>query len=207
LNILLVQDLSHISVEGTWFRAVDPRFLDAALSTSHTAVTASRFSPGRPAVPAFQILYVAENPLVALFEARALFGSPAIPGGLVPHPGRPLVTLPIKTSLSAVADLTNSAESAKIETNAQELTGDWRSYSTRLPPLIPPAPHTGIPPTQSLGNRLYEMGKHQGLVTFSATLPDYRILAVFVDRLNETQSYLQYSYHDLHGAMKIKRIP
>jgi len=54
--------------------------------------------------PAFEILYLAENPMVALFEARALFGSPTTPGGVVPHPNRPLVTLPILVSLGAIAD-------------------------------------------------------------------------------------------------------
>jgi hypothetical protein len=52
----------------------------------------------------FEILYLAENPMVALFEARSLFGSPATPGGVVPHPNRPLVTLPILVSLGAIAD-------------------------------------------------------------------------------------------------------
>jgi RES domain-containing protein len=142
----------------TWYRAVDPRFLAIALSTLHTAITPSRFSPARMAVPAFEILYLAENPTVALFEARALFGSPATPGGVVPHPSRPLVTLPVLVSLGAISDLTDPAEAAVIETNAQELTGDWRSYATRFPPVGPPAPHTGTPPTQSLGRALFALG-------------------------------------------------
>lgn len=141
--------------------------------------------------------------MVALFEARALFGSPTTPGGVVPHPSRPLVTLPIMLSLSVIADLTDSAEAAKIDTNAQELTGDWRGYSTR----IPPAPHTGSPPTQSLGNALFATVKFQGLLSFSATLPDYRILVVFTQRLKGTADYLQYSYHDDRGAMQVRRIP
>ena len=61
-----------------------------------------------------------------MFEARILFGSPSTPGGIVPHPSRPLVTLPITVGLTAVTDLTDPAEAATIDTNAQELTGGVR---------------------------------------------------------------------------------
>ena len=161
-------------MRGTWYRAVDPRFLATALSTVHTATTPSRFSPARMSAPAFEILYLAENPMVALFEARALFGSPSAPGGVVPHPSRPLVTLPIFVSLGAISDLTDPTEATVIETNAQELTGDWRGYATRIPPAGPPDPHTGTSPTQSLGGALFALGSPQGFVSFSATLPDYK---------------------------------
>ena len=155
----------------------------------------------------FEVLYLAENPMVAMFEARILFGSPSTPGGIVPHPSRALVTLPITVGLTAVTDLTDPAEAATLDTNAQELTGDWRSYATRMPPAVPPGPHTGVPPTHDLGNALFALGKHQGLISFSATLPDYKILVVFPDRLKGTGDYLQYSFHDDRGAMQIKRIP
>ena len=207
MNITRCGSLVHTRIRGTWYRAVDPRFLAGALSTIHTTTTPSRFAPGRSAVPAFEILYLAENPMVALFEARALFGSPSTPGGVVPHPSRPLVTLPILVGLSAVADITNPAEATLIETNAQELTGDWRSYATRIPPVGPTAPHTGVPPTQSLGTALFALGSSQGFVSFSATLADYKILVVFPDRLKGTPDYLQYSYHDDRGTMQVKRIP
>lgn len=47
---------------------------------------ASRFSPASPADPGFEILYLAENHLVAMFEAQALFGSPLTPGLVIPNP-------------------------------------------------------------------------------------------------------------------------
>jgi RES domain-containing protein len=208
VNIGACTSLSGISVRGTWYRAVDPRFLATALSTSHTPTTPSRFSPGRPGAPAFEILYLAENPMVAMFEARALFGSPTTPGGVVPHPARPLVTLPILVSLTAVADLTDAGEAASVDTNAQELTGDWRSYANRMPPVSPPAPHSGVPPTHSLGHALHTLvAKHQGLISFSATLPEYKILAVFPDRLKPPADYMQYSFHDGRGALQVIRVP
>jgi hypothetical protein len=110
-----------------------------------------------------------------------------------------LVTLPIIVSLGAISDLTDPAEAALIGTNAEELTGDWRSYATRIPPVGPPAPHTGTPPTRSFGRALFALGSSQGFVSFSATLPDYKILVVFPDRLSGTPDYLQYSYHDARG--------
>lgn len=115
--------------------------------------TPSRFSPGRLAKTAFEVLYLAENPLVAMFEVRALYGSPSAPGGVVPHPSRPLVVLPITVRLSDVADLTVPSEAAKVDTNAQELTGDWRSYST----WTSAPPHSGTPPTQEFGEELYRL--------------------------------------------------
>lgn len=207
MNIARCSSLAKTGVRGTWYRAVDPRFLASALSTTHTTTTPSRFSPARAGAPAFETLHLAENPMVAMFEARALFGSPSTPGGVVPHPSRPLVTLPILVSIGATADLTDPAEAALIETNAQELTGDWRSYATRIPPARPPAPHTGMPPTQDLGNALFALGTLQGLLTFSAVLPDYKILVVFPDRLKGTPDHLEYSYHDERGTVQVKRIP
>ncbi len=207
MNIARCSSLAQSALQGTWYRAVDPRFLASALSTLHTATTPSRFSPARAAAPAFEILYLAENPLVALFEARALFGSPSTPGGVVPHPHRPLVSLPILVSLGAISDLTDPLEAAVVETNAQELTGDWRSYATRLSPTGAPGPHTGMPPTHSLGSALFALGSPQGLVSFSATLPDYKILVVFPARLTGTPDYLQYSYHDARGTIQVRRIP
>jgi hypothetical protein len=44
-------------------------------------------------------------------------------------------------------------------------------------------------------------------MSFSATLPDYKIPVVFPDRLNGTPDYLQYSYHDARGTIQVKRIP
>jgi len=80
--------------------------------------------------PGFKILYLAENPMVAMFEARVLFGSPSTPGGVVPHAARPMVVLPVTVNLDAVVNLTDDHQATLVSTNAQELTGDWRSYAS-----------------------------------------------------------------------------
>ena len=125
MNLAQCRNVPRYRLVGTWYRAVDPHFLASALSATHTARITSRFSPATPARPGFQILYLAENPLVTLFEAQALFGSLSTPGGVVPHPSRPLVTLPISLELTEVVDCTDPVTAERLETNAQELTGDW----------------------------------------------------------------------------------
>jgi hypothetical protein len=132
--------------------------------------------------------------------AQSIFAGPSGSSGV-------RSSLPCRKPDGGDADLTDPAEAATLDTNAQELTGDWRSYATRIPPAVPPGPHTGVPPTHDLGNELFTLGKHQGLISFSATLPDYKILVVFPDRLKGTGDYLQYSFHDDRGAMQIKRVP
>jgi RES domain-containing protein len=190
-------------IVATWYRAVDPAFLATAISTKHTPTITTRFSPGTKAKPAFEILYLAENPMVALFEANALYGSPTKPGGVVPNPARGLVTMNISVKVLDIVDLTDPGEAGLLATNAQELTGDWLSFSNR--PGGPP--HAGKAPTQQLGEELFRLGTYKGFVSFSAKLPDYRILGVFTGRLVPGNDEITYSYHDGHGVLQKITIP
>ena len=88
MNLAAVAGLSYRSVTAVWYRAVDPRYLPTALAYSHTRLFASRYYEGPHSTLPFDIIYLAENPLVALFEVEALFGSPLTPGGLVANPSR-----------------------------------------------------------------------------------------------------------------------
>jgi RES domain-containing protein len=198
LNPSRCNQLTGTNLVGTWYRAVDPRFLATAITTVHTAKVTSRFSPATPQNPGFEILYLAENPLVTLFEAQALFGSPTSPGGIVPHPARPLVTLPIAVNLTDVPDLTDPQQSLLVETNAQELTGDWRSFLNRPAP----SPHGGLAPTQQLGHELYRLGTFKALLSFSAKLPDYKILAIFPHRVRNSGCSVSYTYRDAQGNLQ-----
>jgi hypothetical protein len=63
------------------------------------------------------------------------------------------------------------------------------------------------PPPKSWGSALFALGSLQGFMSFSATLPDYKILVVSPDRLKGTPDYLQYPYHDARGTIQVKRIP
>jgi hypothetical protein len=87
---------------GTWFRAIQPHFLTTALSTAHTSAIPSRFNIGSAASPQFEILYLAENHMVALFEVQALLGSPLSSGGIVPHPRRAWTILNVAVNLQYI---------------------------------------------------------------------------------------------------------
>jgi hypothetical protein len=114
-----------------WFRAIHPHYWRKALAAVHTAGIPSRYSPGPGIKRSFAVLYLAEDHQVALFEVGALLGSPLPGGSYVPNPRQSWLILNVQVTLQAVADLTNVAEHIKLDTTAQELTGDWRCYALR----------------------------------------------------------------------------
>jgi hypothetical protein len=167
---------------GTWYRAIPPSFLPAALSTTYTATVSSRFSDGSLLTPSFPMLYLAETNMLALFEVGALFGSPMMPGGLVPHPRRATTILNVNVTLHNVVDLTDLTQQAVFNTNAQELTGDWRGYKLRGSATSVTVP-VGRAPTQELGAALHAVPGLEGFVTVSAKLPEQKVLVIFPNKL------------------------
>lgn len=179
--------LPTCSESGTWFRAIQAHLLPTALATSHTTGVASRFSPGSLASPSFEILYLAENHMVALFEVQALLGSPWVSGGVIPHPRRAWTILNVNVNLQKIVDLTDPVTFGLLATNAQELTGDWRGYQFRGPSASIKGP-TGIAPTQELGAALARTSGLEGFRSYSARLPDMKVLAVFPKNLRPVSS-------------------
>src|SRR5581483_1392095 len=100
MNLAGCATLARRSLRGTWIRALHPRFLANPLGTAHTRTHATRFNPGTTADPAFEILYLAEDATVALFEVQALLGS-AYPGAaFVPNPaGGPWTWIGVQVKL------------------------------------------------------------------------------------------------------------
>ncbi len=92
-----------------------------------------------------------------------------------------------------------------IETNAQELTGDWRTFAQRFGFRLSSSPHAGPAPTQLFGGALFQAG-FEGLISFSAKCPDRKILAVFPARL-AAPSRLKYDYSDAGGHGYTVSIP
>lgn len=172
---------------GVWYRAIPPHFIATALNVSHTKMVPGRFNDASPSAPSFPVLYLAENPMLALFEVQSLFGSPLTPGGLVSHPKRSATILNVSVALSQVADLTNLGQQLIFDTNAQELTGDWRGFKLRSSSTSVAVP-TGTAPTQELGAALYAVPNLEGFLTISAKLSDQMILVVFPDKLLPTSS-------------------
>lgn len=167
---------------GIWYRAVETRFLSTALSTRQTRTTTSRFNGVPPGSSSYEILYLAENHLVALLEVEALMGSPVNPGSLVPQPHRSWTMLNVTVSLQRVADLTDLSTQEALQITAQELTGDWVGYLLRGPATTVKNP-TGLAPTQELGAALYQVPSLEGFKSISSKAPYHQILAVFPEKL------------------------
>lgn len=182
MNLAACARLPTRAESRTWFRAIQPHHLPTALNTSHTKTIPSRFSVGAKASPQYEVLYLAENHLVALFEVQALLGSPLSAGGVVPHPRRAWTLLNVTVNLPRIVDLTDPASQSSLATTAQELTGDWRGYGLRGPGASVSGP-VGVAPTQELGAALYAVPDLEGFITLSAKLPDQMVLVVFPQKL------------------------
>lgn len=175
----------------TWFRAVQPQFWQTALASRQTLTRATRFNGDANAAVQFESLYLAENPLVALFEVEALYGDPSVPGSVIPHPQKAYIVLNVQVSLSRIADLTDGAAQASLKTSAQELTGDWRGYQQRGRSTTVQQP-SGIAPTQGLGAAFHSIPGLEGFRTLSARIPYHEVLVVFPQKL-QPGSYVRFS--------------
>lgn len=182
MNLAACGALAQRPETGVWFRAIQPQFWTTSLATAQTTRIPSRFNAGANATAPFEILYLAENPMVALFEVQALFGTPTQPGGVFPHPRQAWITVNVTVQLQAVTDLTEVASMTAVATSAQELTGDWLGYQQRGPLTSVPQP-VGLAPTQALGAALWAVPGLEGFRTFSARLPYHSTLIIFPEKL------------------------
>ena len=110
-------------INAIWYRAIATKHWKTALKTDHTPQVTTRFSPGKAARKPFEILYLAENQLVALYEVGAIFGPPdrAIPN---PHQSK-MVPIDVSVLLQSVADLTDPSQQTLLDTSIQKMTGNW----------------------------------------------------------------------------------
>jgi hypothetical protein len=177
-----------------WYRAIQARFWQTALNTAQTRTFPIRYNAGPAATPPFEVLYLAEDHLVALFEVEALLGSsyPGPGGVLVPNPRQAWTILNVQVILGQVANLTQVSQQTLIGTTAQELTGDWRGYQQRHPSDSVPQP-VGTAPTQALGEALFAVPGLEGFRTVSARLPARMILVVFPQKLQQGSAI---EFHD-----------
>lgn len=179
MNLTNCIHLRRKPLTGTWYRAIQPQFWVSALATSHTRTIPGRFNAGNSTRPGFEILYLAEDHQVALFEVQALLGSPN-PGSIyLPNPRGAWTILNVDVQLDRIVDLTLPSQRRLIETTAQELTGDWQGYSLRNATPRLSAPHWTNVPTQRLGAALHAVGGLEGFITYSAKVPTRKNLIVF----------------------------
>jgi hypothetical protein len=184
MNLTACAALARSPETRVWYRAIEARFWPTALQTRHSQDLASRFNAGTRAVPPFEVLYLAEDHQVALYEARAVYGQPFPKTGAVilPNPQRAWLILNVRVTLQQVVDLTPVAAQTLLGTTVQELTGDWEGYQERQPHDSVPQP-VGIAPTQALGQALFALPSLEGFHTISARLPSRMILVVFPQKL------------------------
>ncbi len=145
------------------------RHWESALKTDHTPRFSTRFNPGPAAKTPFEILYLGENQLVALYEVGALLGPSNQP---ISHPAlSKTAQIDVAVRLQAVADLSDPAQRKLLGVSLQELTGVWDIY--------PP----GDAPTQQLGAALFATEGIEGFISLSAKMPRCRNLVVFPQKL------------------------
>jgi hypothetical protein len=135
------------------------------------------------------VIYLTDDPQVALYEVRAVYGSPLPGKGHVPSPNPIAWTIfPIAVELRSVADLTRDAELEIIDTSVQELTGDWEGYAHRPQHQNAPPPYFTHVPTQQLAVAVHQTGLFEGLMSYSAVDPRHRNLIVFAAALQTGSS-------------------
>ena len=66
--------------------------------------------------------------------------------------------------------------------------------------------HAGKAPSQALGKALFDLKETRAFVTFSAKLPEFRILGIFPQKLCAPDE-VRYSYDDNRGESQIVKIP
>ena len=146
----------------------------------------NRFNDG---AGTFALRYLAADPVTALLEVVALYGSYA--SGFVRgrRPARNWTVFRYRiTKPLTVVDLTLPSGRTAAGTTIQELTGDWLGYRHRslydLPAHLPRVV-AGLPiaPTQRLANDAYKSTGTHGLLTPSAKTPTIANLALFFARL------------------------
>jgi hypothetical protein len=188
VNLGACRSLATSSLTGTWYRATELRFWSRLLATEYTASSPGRFNAGDPDRPGFEVLYLAEDHQVALFEVGALLGSPLPLGTFIPNPSGHWIIINVQVQLGRIADLTQFSPRRLIETTVQELTGDWQGYAFRTTHARLKPPYWTNVPTQRLGHALYRVRGLEGFLTYSSRAPTRRNVVLFPRKLRPGSS-------------------
>jgi hypothetical protein len=171
MNLAACKRLRLLPIQSTWYGAISAKHWKAALRSDQTARTTSRFHPGQAAATPFEILYLADNPVVAYDEVGAIFGPPDQP---VAHPSKgKIIVIDVSVRLQSVADMTDPTQQSLLGISLQELTGNWDTYQP------------GQAPTQRLGGALFGVKNIEGFLAISAKMPRCKTLIVFPQTLRK----------------------
>jgi RES domain-containing protein len=164
--------LPRRAIHAKWYRAISTTHLKTALSTAHSSLARSRYNPVDAAEVPFEIIYLAENQAVALYEVEAVYGPADRP---IADPLRSkMLIIDVDVRLGSIIDLTIPRHHKSLSTSAQELTGNWQvAY-----PLADA-------PTQQLGSALFATEDVEGFLAISAKMPHCKTLVIFPQKLRE----------------------
>jgi hypothetical protein len=195
--------LPLIGVTGRWHHAATlghvgrvPRVTPRGQPLSAPGLVRTRFNPGdfHGDDQGFETVYLALDRETALFEKRAQFGNPyGDPVNLlISSRIKNTTVVPVDVILDAVLDLSDVGTHSLLETNAQEITGDWNGYEWRGRGLPPPmgmlAAPTGLAPTQQLARELFQNPLIKGIISISAKVPTTCCLVIFTHKMQSPDS-------------------
>ncbi|MGL5941442.1 MAG: RES family NAD+ phosphorylase [Waterburya sp.] len=163
----VIAELPTISEAGVVYRFIKAKYLNEPLSSIGSLKVGGRYNIKNQ----FEALYLANNPITALREIRAIVEtSSEIIASRIP----PYVLLSIEYNLRKIVDLTDDNCQKALVTNIQELTGNWL-YMQSI---------GQIAPTQSLGLAVYQSKNIEALKVPSATAPNQYNLVIFTQNLS-----------------------
>ncbi|WP_316204521.1 RES domain-containing protein [Bradyrhizobium sp. SZCCHNS3051] len=196
MKLSACSSLPTSSEKGTWYRAVEARYVKAHFIHNRMKISITRFNAGRKLKKPdrYACLYLVDDPTCAQYEVGQQLGFPT-PGNHLPNRTKSFAQLTIQVSLQRVADISDLSSQVLLGSNVQELTGDWKGYDHRTPHTSVAAP-IGMSETQHLGIALYRTGI-EGFMTTSAKIPWHKILVVFPGNLAKGSSIEYYEGTDL----------
>lgn len=167
---------------GVWYRGINLQYVATALQFSHSSTITSRFHHATLFSQTYPLLYLTENPDTALLEVNAVLSPPGSDLA-IPNPHSAWAVLNVNVSLTSVIDVTDSKVEQLLQTNMQELTGDWQGYDLRSKPGASIKRTRQAAPTQELGLALYRISGLLGFLTASAKAPNRKNLVIFPDKM------------------------
>jgi RES domain-containing protein len=160
-------DLKGRSFYGKAYRIFSPKYLHQPLSTQGAYANGGRYNAPKQ----MHVLYMAEDPITGLSEARMLID----PSGQMLHRPSTRLVLALDFRLDTVLDLADPTILDALETSFQELTGDWTQDEYHNRPV----------PTQQLGAACFRNSSFHGIRYPSARNPQRYNFVVFRDRLKK----------------------
>lgn len=107
---------------------------------------------------------------------------------MVPNPRAAPTILNVQVVLHSVVDLTLVHAQTSLGTTAQELTGGWEGYDSRVAGMSVFGPSKIPAPTQELGHTLFAENDIEGFLAISAKIPWSQNLVIFPSKLQAGSS-------------------